>query len=67
MKTRQSGHSYQELVKGMQWRRGARYDSAWLYDQFHAIGMKSFVLGFTADTDISPVEIFRNILTPESR
>ena len=67
MKTGQSGHSYQELVKGMQWRRGARYDSAWLYDQFHVTGMKSFVLGFTADTDISLVEIFRNILTPELR
>jgi F420-dependent oxidoreductase-like protein len=34
---------------------------------FAAIGVKSFVLGFTGDTDIAPLEIFRDSVAPELR
>jgi len=35
--------------------------------EFAAIGVNSFVLGFTGDTDISPLEIFQDTVAPELR
>jgi F420-dependent oxidoreductase-like protein len=35
--------------------------------RFAAIGVNSFVLGFTGDTDIVPLEIFRDEVAPELR
>ena len=35
--------------------------------EFRAIGVNSFVLGFTGDIDITPLEIFRDTVAPELR
>jgi hypothetical protein len=67
VKTGQGGYSYQKLVKLWSSAEELEYDPAWFYYHFHAIGVKSFVLGFTADTDISPLEIFRDTVAPELR
>ena len=35
--------------------------------KFAAIGVNSFVLGFPGDTEISPLEVFRDKVVPELR
>jgi alkanesulfonate monooxygenase SsuD/methylene tetrahydromethanopterin reductase-like flavin-dependent oxidoreductase (luciferase family) len=35
--------------------------------EFAAIGVNNFVLGFTGDIDITPLEIFRDTVAPELR